>query len=105
MRGNAMASWGPVLTALLLVGGGVLIWTAVDSGTPRPAAMVVGVTLVGLAVVLLAFTASARVRRDAIDRNLKRYGCSRCGYAPHPEELETGESFPCPTCGQPMYLR
>jgi len=90
---------------LVLAGGGALLWLGFGPGTyqPSPVAMVLGTALAAAGLALLVFSAYDRVRHDTADRKLHRYGCAKCGYDTHLEDVEAGDAYPCPRCGRPVY--
>lgn len=82
-----------------------LVWLGVRSGGAKvdvgAAAAGGALSLLGLSLVVL--TAWVRVNRDAADMKLHKYGCPKCGYQPHVNDIEVGQPIPCPMCDQPIY--
>ena len=105
MQSNALSTWGIPATIALTAIGAALGWAgiATDNITVKSLVIVVGICICVIAIALLLLTAAARTTRTEVDRKLARYACQRCGYAPHPEDIDRGDSFPCPTCGEPLY--
>ena len=93
MRTNRWATWGLPAAIILALGAGLM--TSVS--------IVAGVVLGGLALMFVILAAIGLVRHATAQHKLQKYACQRCGYAPKVEELESDPSFPCPTCGEPMY--
>jgi len=105
MHAYATARWTLPAGIILLAGGAMLIWAGAVSQDVvfGPAGLVSGVLLGGLGLVAIVFNAAARTTREKDERKLAKYGCDRCGYVPKPKDLEEGGSFPCPSCGRPLY--
>jgi len=75
----------------------------VASRVAGPALVIAGVVFGAFSVGLAIRTAVLRVRQDSMDRKLHRYGCPRCGYEVHSQDLTGKASYPCPTCSEPIY--
>ena len=106
MRAHSITTWSVPTSLLGIVAGGVLLWlgfAAPGYDQPLPLAMAGGMVLPVGALVLLVFSARDRVSHDAADRKMRKYGCSACGHQTHLDDIEGGESYPCPRCGQPIY--
>ncbi|MHC4563149.1 MAG: hypothetical protein ACYS8X_10310 [Planctomycetota bacterium] len=99
------AHWGLPVTGVLLAGGLILVLVAVavEDAVLRAGTVTPGVVLLLVAGVLAIVTARARVREGAFDRKLHKYSCTKCGYDPHLDEVEHGQSIPCPQCGKRIY--
>lgn len=105
MRVHSITAWSVPTSLLVLAGGGGLLWLGFGPGyyQPSPLAMVSGTFLAAAGLALLVFSAHDRVRHDAVDRKLHKYGCPKCGYEAHLEDVEAGDPYPCPTCSRPVY--
>ncbi len=105
MKAYTLSHWGLPLTVAMLALGGLLAWASMLTADAGLQALSltggIGLVLCGVAIVLA--TAATRVRKDAADKLLSKYGCPRCDYAPHPDNVENDDSFPCPSCGEPLY--
>ena len=105
MKRYGAASWGLPVAGVLMAAGGGLVWLGVGSGGANvdvvAAAAGGALSLLGLSLVVL--TAWVRVNRDAADMKLHKYGCPKCGYEPHVNDIEVGQAIPCPMCEQPIY--
>jgi DNA-directed RNA polymerase subunit RPC12/RpoP len=100
-----MAKWAlPAMIILALAGIGLVLLGAASNREPgRFAFIALGALALALAGTLMVASAVARVRRDARKRELDKYACGSCGYAPAPEQIEDTPSLPCPRCGQSVY--
>ncbi|MHC4985473.1 MAG: hypothetical protein ACYTFO_04880 [Planctomycetota bacterium] len=105
MRSYSAASWGPSVGAIAVLAGALAVWAGIGPGSvaSNAARILAGIAaaVVGLSVVVLA--AYSRVKRDAEDRKLHKYGCSRCGYEPHLNDIDSKEAYPCPRCDELIY--
>ena len=92
--------------AAILAGCGVLLYLlGVAAGRDETGMwlLVVAVIALGLALASAIWAGVEWLRRRSVRKQLNAYACSRCGYAPSLEDLESEESIPCPRCGQPVY--
>ncbi len=105
MRANIFATWGLPTAIILALAAALPIWAGLQAkaGNMNSVVLVVGIVLGGLALVFVFLAAIGRVHHNAAQHKLQKYACRRCGYTPEVEELESDPSFPCPTCGEPMY--
>ena len=105
MRSYSAATWGLPVGAVSVLAGALLVWAGTGPGSIAPNVMRilagVVVAIAGLALVVLA--AYSRVKRDAEDRKLHRYGCPRCGYETHLADIDSKEAYPCPACDELIY--
>lgn len=105
MRSYSAASWGLPVGAVSVLAGALAVWAGLGPGSVAPdgvrilAGVIVAVA--GLSLVVLA--AYSRVKRDAEDRKLHNYGCRRCGYEPHLNDIDSKEAYPCPRCDELIY--
>jgi ribosomal protein S27AE len=100
-----MAKWALPAMILLAVAGIGMIGLGLAFGRQpgQLAFVVMGAAALVLAATLMVASAVARVHRDARKRELDKYACGTCGYTPDPDQLEDGQSLPCPRCGQSVY--
>ena len=105
MHTYSVSRWALPGGGLLLAAGTATVWAGLAWEDPLIGAVLtlLGVIVGAMGVVMLAVLAASRAHRSQDDRKFARYGCDRCGYVPRPEDMEQGESFPCPTCGRPLY--
>ena len=105
MKAYTLTHWGIPITVGLTACAAAMAWlaTTTQDADLQELAIIVGIALAVSAVAVVLLTAASKVKRDAADKKLSRYGCPRCGYAPHPDDVEGEKSFPCPTCGEPIY--
>ena len=93
------------MAALLGATGGGLGGRGVRSGGAKVdmGGVAAGGVLLLLGLSLVVLTAWVRVNRDAADMKLNKYGCPKCGYQPHVNDIEVAQPIPCPMCDQPIY--
>jgi DNA-directed RNA polymerase subunit RPC12/RpoP len=48
-------------------------------------------------------TARAKVAYNEMERKLAKYGCQKCGYHAHPNEITDKLAGTCPECGTRIY--
>jgi predicted RNA-binding Zn-ribbon protein involved in translation (DUF1610 family) len=82
---------------LIVVGAYYLGWAY------GPLLLSAGVVLVGLAVAGVLWSVAVSARRSSARPKTSPYACPKCSYVAKPSEIEDGQAFPCPICGQPMY--
>ena len=94
-----------VAAAVLFIGGSaVSVWSVAFSQLEIDGVMLFGgIVAVVLSVAMSFISARARAAASEMNRKLAKYGCSKCGYQPRSEDLENGDSFPCPKCGTSIY--
>ena len=105
MKAYTLSHWGIPLSVALAALAAALAWVSATTANAglNAFALTTGICLAVAAIAIVLATAATRVKRDAADRQLSRYGCPRCGYAPHRDSLENDDAFPCPSCGEPIY--
>jgi predicted RNA-binding Zn-ribbon protein involved in translation (DUF1610 family) len=105
MHDHSRTSWSVPMSFLALAGGAALLGLGFGLGQsqPSPMAMAAGGILLVVGASLLAVSAVYRVRHDACDRKLHKYGCPKCGYEAHLGNIEASDPEPCPRCGRPVY--
>ena len=105
MRSYGAATWALPFGVAAVFVGALIVWLGLAESPSLEA--VVRIAAGGAAVLAgmgLVFAAAySRVQRDAQDRKLHKYGCQQCGYEAHLTDIDTKESYPCPTCGELVY--
>jgi len=62
-----------------------------------------GIVFAIFAIAAALGTARARVAYNEMERKLAKYGCPKCGYQAHPNEITDKLSGTCPECGTRIY--